>query len=485
MTSPFANPPSIPAAPTQVIGGGLQDYLPLILQSLQASAARKQRKAEAAIGTFEEGLTVDKATPDQLNAYKRATGIDPKTLAPGTPLRPLPSTDSGQVLKRSMDAAGIAPTSALGMVMLNTQAAGAATGAPHPLTTPGGLTAEAQAGELTAQGNVAVAGARRTQAQDYERAVSRVSRLPAGQNIEEAKLTPGELTAYQSFSNFVPSQPIADQLGGQAKGAVMRSALELAAHPDSASWASLFPGIKPADIIGAWALGIGSTLDIGLSRKAQLEVTTAQEGIRALMDAAKEVLKDTKLPLSPVFIGQVMEGNPEALKTPAGQLAWQTMNKGWEAALIQQSEKGNPRMLAIKQLMELARVPQIASNPDLLSKYSNLVQENLASAMNETFGIQDNPANHKEMMKRTAGVFDYNWFRNFIPGKDAMQVTPANQPNPQEQRQQADSALIAQAVQAAIGAVNQPVTPDATATPPGTPKKKPGLFQVRPDTLRY
>lgn len=478
MTSPFANMPSIPAAPTQIVGGGLQDYLPLILQALQASQARKQRKAEESLQSLPEGTTYGQLSADQQKQYRRATGV--KDLAADAVVRPLPSSDPGQTLRRSMAAAGIDPGSALGISMLHGQAAQAATGSPHALTTPTGMAAEVQTGEANAQAGLAVAGARRTQATDYQRAVNKVSNLPAGQNIEEAKLTPGELTSYQTFSNFVPSQPIADQLGGQAKGAVMKSALELAAHPDSASWASLFPGIKPADIIGAWALGIGSSLDIGLNRKAQLEVTTAQEGIKALMDAAQQVLKDTKLPFSPVFIGRVMEGDPAALKTPAGQLAWQTMNKGWEAALVQQSEKGNPRMLAIRQLMDLARIPQIASNPDLLGKYSNLVQENLASAMNETFGIEDNPANHREMMKRTAGVFDYNWFRNFVPGKDAMQITPAGQPNPQEQRQQADSALVAQAVQAAIGAINQPaVTPDS-ATPFGPPKKKPGLFQVKP-----
>lgn len=478
MTSPFANPPSIPAANAQVISGGLQDYLPLILQALQASAARKQRKAEESLQSLPEGTTYGQLSADQQKQYQRATGV--KDLAPNSVVRPLPSNDPGQVLGRSMAAAGINPGSALGISMLHGQAAQAATGSPHALTTPAGMSAEVQTGGANAQAGLALAGARSTQAADYQRAVNKVSNLPAGQNIEGAKLTPGELTSYQTFSNFVPSQPIADQLGGQAKAAVMKSALQLAANPDSASWASLFPGIKPSDIIGAWALGIGSTLDIGLNRKAQLEVTTAQEGIRSLMDAAQQVLKDTKLPFSPAFIGQVMEGNPEVLKTPAGQLAWHTMNAGWQAAMIQQAEKGNPRMIAIKQLMELARVPQIASNPEMLGKYSNLTQDNWASALNETFGIQDNPANHKEMMKRTAGVFDYNWFRNFVPGKDALEINPAGQPNPQEQRQQADSALVAQAVQAAIGAINQPaVTPDS-ATPFGPPKKKPGLFQVKP-----
>lgn len=478
MTSPFANPPSIPAAPTQVLGGGIQDYLPLILQALQASAARKQKQAEQAMQSFPEGTKYGDLTPEQQKAYQRATGV--KNSPPNMVIRPLPSSDPGQVLARSMSAAGIDPGSALGISMLHGQAAQAATGAPHPLTTPAGMAAEAETGGVNAQTGLSLAQARGTQAADYRRAVSKVSNLPAGQNIEEAKLTPGELTSYQTFSNFVPSEPIAAQLGGQAKGAVMKSALELAAHPDSASWASLFPGIKPADIIGAWALGIGSTLDIGLSRKAQIEVTTAQEAVRALMDSAKEWIKDAKLPFSPAFIGQIMEGNPEALKTPAGQLAWQTMNAGWDAAMNEQATKGNIHMIAIRELKELLKIPGLANNEEAINKYGNLIQDNIASAILESRGVEDNSTNHAIARKKTAGVFDYNWWRLFVPGRQTLEVKPANQPNPQEQRQQTDSALVAQAVQAALGAINQPaVTPD-TAAPFGPPRKKPGLFQVKP-----
>lgn len=454
MTSPFANPPSIPAAPqAQIIsGGGIQDYLPLILQALQASAARKQRKAETAVGTFEEGLTVDKASPDQLKAYKRATGIDPKTLAVGTPLRPLPASDPGQVLKRSMDAAGIPDTSALGISLLYGQAAQAGTGSAQPLNTPAGFAAAAQTGEATSKTGLSLAEARKTQAQDYQRATTKVSNLPAGQNIEEAKLTPGELTSYQTFSNFVPSEPVAAQLTGQTKAAVMKSALQLAANPNSASWAGLFPGIKPADIIGAWALGVGSTLDIGLSRKAELEITTAKEAIRSLMDAAQEKIKDTKLPYSPAMVAAVMEGNPGALKSGAGQVIWHTMNAGWQAAIAEQAQKGNPRMIAVKGLMDLARIPQIAGNEKLLDQYSNLIQENLASALNESFGIEDNPANHNEMRKRTAGVFDYDWRRNFVPGRSSTEIRPANQPTPDERKRQMDAATWDQVLDALTGA---------------------------------
>lgn len=384
MTSPFANPPSIPAAQTQVIGGGIQDYLPLILQALQASQARKQRKAEQAIQSFPEGAKYGDLTLEQQKAYQRATGI--KNSPADMVVRPLPANDPSEVVRRGL--AGlppgvIDPDSALGISLRIGPIVQGSTGAAHGMTTPAGLAAEMQAGEATSQAGLSVAEARRTQAQDYNRATQKIANLPQGQNIEvggkPGQLSQGELIGLKTFADIVPSKVIADQLEGSTKAEVMKSALRIVADPESTSLAKLFPGVKVSDLIGGIALGMSQMMESSMSKTDTIQAAFAREEAQALFGAAKTISEATGGKYSPTFIAAVMQGDTKAANSPAGKALSRFMDAGFMAGITELTNKGDPSALQMTRLMELARVPGIASNEGLLGAYSNLFHKSLAA----------------------------------------------------------------------------------------------------------
>lgn len=484
MTSPLTAglPGGIPAAPTQVIGGGgLEQNLPLIVQILAQSAARKQRKAEEAVTNIPEGVPYGSLTPDQQKAYARATGV--RDLKPETIVRPLPATSEEATLGRLMNSLGIDPGSTAGIGLRSALAGKTATGAPHAPTTPEGLAAETAA-------SADIASARATEAKTFKGAVQRTTAAAPGQNVD---YTPGELAAYKRFNDFVPSEPIANQLTGQARAEVMKQALRVASDPNSTTWAGLLPeGVKPADVIGGIALGAGDIIASGINRRNVVEATAAQEAARALYGAAEAASKAMGERYSPQFIAAVMQGDPKAINTDAGQMVSRFLSAGFMSSLTELATKGDPGAIAMQRLLELGRIPQIASNEGVLAQYSNLTREMLASSITRAhlgYERPEEPGDSQKLWdkynasirKQMGGMFDTNFW-------GSLRIKGADQPGavPEQSQQEKDAGLLSTSLQALFGdslgvvpgmagAPGSPaVTPGSPfnlATPPGAKKR--------------
>lgn len=494
MTSPLTQGPpgGIPSAQPQVIsGGGIDQYLPLIVQILAQSSARKQRKAEEAVQGIPEGTTYGSLTPDQQKAYQRATGV--KDLKPDTIVRPLPATSDEAALNRLTESLGIAPGSTAYIGLRTALAKKTATGAPSAPTTP-----EAVAVETAASADVAQA--RGVEARTFRGAVERTAAAAPGQNVE---YTPAELQAYQRFNTFVPSQPIADQLTGQTRAEVMKQALRIAGDPSSATWAKLLPeGITPADVIGGIALGVGDIITSGINKRNIVEATYAQEAARALFDVAGKASTAMGAKYSPDFIAQVMQGNPKAINTPAGQMVSRFLDAGFVAGLTESAAKGDPVSTIQTRLLELARVPQISSNERLLAIYSDLFREMEAGKFARRdlgFDITDvEPGSdaaklwlkyQAKLVQSMGGMFrtgrgGFLWTGTRITGVGTGQ--PGNAP--EQSQQERDAALLEQSLQALFGdstgvLPGQPGSSSAPSSRPGSPfnlQTQPGRVGPQP-----
>jgi hypothetical protein len=442
MTSPFANVGS--GSPPTISVGGQPDY-GVIMQALLASRARKQRQAENSLGLVEPGAKFSDLAPDAQKQVQKATG---RKYQPDEVVSPIPLTGDEAAINRLVQGLGI-EGSTLAIGLRSSLAAKIASGRTGAIANPDELQQE----EKVAAGNVQTellkqpgqqseARARSAEAGAFESAQGKLKNV--GGSTEPAALSQEELAAYQHFNNFVPSQAVADQLTGQARSAVMKEALRLAADPNSTSLAkALAPlGVTPADAIGAFALGIGSTLDTALQRKSALEIAQAKSqgdaqeiALRALYGSAEEISKRLGGAYSPTFIAKVMEGDKKSIESPAGQLVGRFVSAGYTTALTELGTKGDPASISLNQLLQVARIPQIASNEDLLSKYSNLAQSALASTLTRTFTGMDRPSEqgpqqqtwdaiNGSMMKKTAGVFNKDYFLGFIPKPGGMTITP-------------------------------------------------------------
>lgn len=453
MTSPLTAPPGgIPGAPTQVIsGGGIDSFMPLIMQILAQSAQRKQRKAEEAVAGIPEGTTYGTLTPDQQKAYRRATGV--KDLAPETVVRPLPANSEEAQLTRLQESLGIARGSTADIGMRSAMATRVATGSPHGLTTPAGIEAETRAGTDMSVASADIASARRSEAGSFKSATDKMSAATPGQNVE---YTPAELAAYQNFNKFVPSDPIAAQLTAQTRAEVMKQGFRLASHPESATWATLLPpDVSAADVIGGIALGVGDIITSGINRKNVVAATYAQEEARALFDVAGKVSTTMNGRVSPTFVAAVMQGDPKAINTPAGQMVSRFMDAGFVANLTEMAAKGDPVSNIQTRLLELSRVPQISGNERLLSIYSNLFREMEAGKFARrdlgydiTDVTPDGPeakawlARQAQYVKQMGGLFQtgaggFLWMGTKITG-----VGDREEQAPEESRQQQDAAIL-------------------------------------------
>jgi hypothetical protein len=412
----------------------------LIFQALQASRQRKLRQAETALSLVPQGTIFGELSPDQQKSVVRATG---RKYQPDEVVSPIPLTADEAATDRLIKGLGLDEGSTLAMGLRGALASKIATGKAGEIATPEqlaerqaaaaeettrgrelgtavqkGKLLEAEAAEVTGRARVSEAGA-------FESAVSKLKASTGGAKGGQPEFSQEELAAYQHFNNFIPSQPIADQLTGQARAEVMKQALRLAADPDSASFAKILKplGVTPSDAIGAFALGIGSVLDVAINRKAQMELIAATNkgqaseiAAKALFAAAEDISKRMGGAYSPTFIAQVMEGDPKMIATPAGQMVQRFTSSGFTTALTELAVKGDPAALSMKQLLDVARIPQIASNEKLLAQYSNLAQNSLAATLTRSVTGLDRPmeagkeqqmwdAVNTIMMRKTAGVF--------------------------------------------------------------------------------
>lgn len=484
MTSPLSAPPGgIPAAPTQVVGGGGLD-LSLIVQILAQTAAKKQRKAEEAVQGIPEGVPYGQLTPDQQKQYARATGV--KDLKPDTIVRPLPATSPEATLGRLKRSLGIGVGSPLDIGLTAAMAGQVATGAPHALTTPEGLTSEAAA-------SADVASARRVEAGSFRSATDKAAAAPVGANVE---YTPSEIAAVKRFNDFVPSEPIAAQLTGQTRAAIMKEALRVASDPNATSWAGLLPsGVKPADVIGGIALGAGDIITSGANRRNIIETTYAQEAARALYGAAEAASKSMGGRYSPDFIAHVMQGDAKAIDSPAGQMVSRFMDAGFMAALTEAGTKGDPGSIAMQRLLELGRIPQIASNEEVLAQYSNLLRQVLAGSITRAHLGFDRPTESGDSQKlwdqynaaigkQMGGLFRTS--AQFGPFGGNLTIEGANQPfgtEPAKTQQQRDSELLSQSLQAIFGDSTGragPTIPTGTGSPFDIKVPAPAVPAVKP-----
>lgn len=508
MTSPLGSAGG--GSPSSISVGGQPDF-GLILQALQASKARKQRQAETALSLVTPGAKFSELSPDAQKSVQRATG---RKWQPDEVVSPLPLTQDEAATNRLITGLGLAPNSTLAMGLKGALASKIATGKPGELATPEELTkrqldAAATAEEERKLGGT-VAAAKQTEAEAtaseataFKSAVGKIS-AAGGAGGTQPELTQAEIAAYQHFNNFVPSQAVSDQFSGLARAEIMKQGVRLAADPNSASFAKVLKplGVTPADAIGAFALGIGGVLDVAINRKSQLELAAAtREGniaeiaARAMYGSAEDISKRLGGAYSPDFISQVMAGDPKAIGTPAGQMVQRFTSAGFMTALTEQAVKGDPAALSMKQLMDLGRIPQIASNEKLLTQYSNLVQQSLAATLTRTFTGMDRPTEAGDdqkkwdtvqatMMKKTAGVFSTptgakGMLPGFLGGND-ITITPQGKGTDVPGQAGAsdatgtkanDSKIVSDALQALFGNVSAPaqLAVPKKAIPPATP----------------
>ena len=400
-----------PAPPSGLAGAGgggggtvsaaenpLASYLPIIARILEQSKMRKQRAAEEAVSLIPAGTKWEDLSPQQQQAYKRATGVMLKPGQDVVPLPPSPLTSFDETLKKL----GIPPDSTAGMGLRTALVRREATGQASGPTTQSAIAAETGTADD-------VATAERIQAGQFKTATQKVAAAAPGAT---ASLTEGEDAAYQHFNNFIPSESVAKDLTAQTTAEVMKQALRVAAHPDSASWASLLPpDVKPSDVIGGIALGVGGIIESGVERKNIIATHAATTAIDAITRVATKVSEDMHGAYSPDDVKAVMSGDPKMLKTPAGQMILRFMQAGFLAGITQASGKGSATLTA--RLLTLARDPKIASDQSLLSSYSNAMQEQWVSENTRALmGRDRNPAGDPEwdqvadsFRKQTLGVF--------------------------------------------------------------------------------
>ena len=263
----------------------------------------------------------------------------------------------------------------------------------------------------------------------------------------------------------------------------------MVSDPESTTLAKVIApfGISAADAIGSFALGVGSVLETAISRKAAIDIAAIENrgklnelAAKALFGTAEEISKRMGGAFSPAFIAQVMEGDPKALATDAGKLVQRFSSSGYHTALTELATKGDPASLAMSQLLEISRIPQIASNEKLLAQYSNLAQEALASTLTRTYTGVDRPtepgeqqamwdATQQLMRKKTAGVFAKDYWLSIIPHPEGMQITPegpaadatrqAALPEAQKRRV-ADEQIITDVLKAVLDSSNVRTIPD-------------------------
>lgn len=450
MSNPFAgvsfNSPQVVQPNNN--GSPLDKILPVILAALQASQARKQRQAENTTEAIAPGTTADALTPDQQKAVKRARG---HKLAPGEMVNPLPGQEGEleRILTR------IAPLgSSLRASFDIARAKQISTGAASSLTTPTGLAADVAGGEATSVASRDVAQAKGKVAARYKSATER-------QMAGETDFSPADLTALQTFNSFVPSQPVADQLSGQGRSEIMKQALRVARDPDSSSWVKLMPeGVKPSDVIGGVALGVGSMMLEGFQQQGQANLakaTRASEAEKALFGVAEDVSKKMGGKYDPTFIAAVMQGNPQALNTPAGRMISRFMDAGFFAGLQEAAVKGDPGAAAMKSLLEVAHIPQLAGNESLLANYSNLFRELTAATFTRSALGYDRPKEkgdqqiiwdnyNRAIAKQMGGLFQPHFFGSMTIDN----TQNAGVPKPQEEKAN-DQDIAKQALDALYG----------------------------------
>lgn len=423
MSSPFSNL-SIPSPPVvNTGGGGLQDMLPMIMQMLQNSAQRKMRQAENTVGAIEPGRTAGSLTEQERKALKRARG---KKVDPNSVVNPLEG-EEGE-LSRSMSRLGITQGSSLWEGLMTGRAARLATGSPHALTTQQGLTDEQSATATQAATGRTVAEVGNQQAQSLKTGNQKITE---GKGVDS--LSEPEVLAYQRFNDITPSEGMAKSLEGSTKMAVMKEALRVANDPDSATWAKLMPpDVKPADVIAGIALGVGPMMLEGFQQRGQQALarsTRASEAEKALYGVAEDVSKKMGGRYSPIFIAAVMSGDPSVSNTPAGLMVQRFLDSGFYAGLMDTALKGDPGALAMKQLLEVAHIPQLAGNENLLAQYSNLLRGSMANSLTRAFMGVDRPsergkdqndwdAANKAIAKQMGGMFGTNWLGNLQVKKE-------------------------------------------------------------------
>lgn len=479
----------------QTGGSGLDQTFALILQSLQASKARKDRQAATALGQVAPGTKFADLSPDAQKSVSRATG---RTWHPDEVVNPIPASADEASIDRIMNQLHIDPKSTLGVGLKLSYARKSATGAAAPLETVAGATADTQTGDIVAGANLSRATSLESGlAKQKAGTTSTPASLPQKGNTLQSgagaaapsvpatpQYTPDELSALQNFNGFVPSEPIANQLTGQAKTTVMAQALRIAGDPNSATWATLLPnGVTPADVIGGVGLGLGQILESGISKRNITEASAQVEANRAIWGVAEDVSKAMKGAYAPPFIVAVMSGDPKVSATPAGQMVRRFLDAGFMTGLTEQAAKGDPGMIALTHLMELARVPQIAGNQDLLAEYSNLIRTSVAGSITRTHLGYDRPAQpgtqqrvwdlyNASILKKVAGTFSKSWVPFTTMQIAAPDATPGGaKPDPVQARRDADAAMLEAFVKAMGGAVT-PAAPAAGA--PAVPAKAPG-----------
>jgi hypothetical protein len=441
---------AIPSTPVVQNQGGIEQYLALAIQVLGQAKARRQRQAENAVAAIPEGATKGELTKGQQKALRRATGV--KDLADETVVKPY-TGEEGE-LNRLMGKLGIAPNSALGINLAATRAGRLASGGVQQLTSPAGL-------QSTAEANTSVSAAGAVRAGEFERATRKLAAGTESRNLSES-----ELVATRSFLDFVPSEATANQLTGQVRGYVMSEALRIAKDPNSVSWARILPaGVKPADVIGGVALGVGGIIQSGIDQANITKANAGREAIQALYSVATEVSKAMGGRFSPDFVAAVMQGSGEAIDTPAGQLVSRFMDAGFTAGLMTAAQKGDPAFAAMEQMLNLARVPQISGNEETLATYSNLFRDYIANGLTRKWLGYDRPKAPGEQQqvwdqfqqsvrKQMGGTFKPGWLLDPGISEEPLPGDEAAAPDRGEQ----DRLLTEQALQAIFGGSAPPDT---------------------------
>lgn len=433
--------PSFPSSGgvVQVGGGGfnMQEMLPVILQMLAQSRARKDNQAQTALGAIPPGATYGSLTPDLQRAYARATGRKPGANDVVSPI-----TNPQQVFTNTLQGI-LARDPAMAQNLATTFGIHMATGRDQPLMTPGA------ANDMTSA-NVASAANTRTLT---EGARSAMAKIAANQPLTEADVlamstvlpsgaTPGEtmgreaagratqrvapgladrqvadnslktqltteaqgalqatrdgrtptnaqLMGSQAILELVPSEPISRQLTADARTQVIRQAAGFLADPNNSSLRTIFRemGMTVTDAMGAAVAGIGSFLDQGLSRRNIIINNAGQAqniAEKAAFDVAEQISERMNGRFSPQEIRRVMQFGVGRDTGPQGnrdRAISSFLQAGFDSALMTNTIAADPAMQLFKTMQEVARNPRIAGNDQLMEGLNRSAMSIISSSL--------------------------------------------------------------------------------------------------------
>lgn len=391
--------------------------MPLILNMLAESRARRDNQARETTRGFEAGTTYGRLSPEQQRAYRRATGR--KTIGPDEVVSPV--TDPRQLFTSNLRGQlNTDPVLARNLAL--TFGVQTATGQATPLSTPAGVSATASANTASAQNAQSLAEGSRTALAKIARGeplteaeiIALSTTLPGGatpgaligqdatgrataavapsetrrrtaENTLQTELTTeaqGALNATRAgttptnaqifgaaaVTQIVPSEAVSRSLTADARQSVMRAAAGFLADPNNSSVQGVFRemGISVADAIGASVAGVGTFLDQGLQQR-NIILNSDRQARNIALEAATGLAQNLAEKMGGRFsveqVRAVIEGR--APNNSTSRTIQSFLQAGFDVAMTGTSLQADPAMALFGTIAEIMRNPRIAQDRTL------------------------------------------------------------------------------------------------------------------------